>query len=157
MIRGFETPVRLEPQGRDRLQWGRAFAASLLAGLILLAVPRGSPWSAVTFFSPVVLGWSIPGQMPLILVWLLHLAVCVVSGLIVCRVIAGLRQGRAIATGGLLGLVLYVMNFGVVSTWWPETRGNELSVLFTHIVFGLVVAGSYRGLLRRNRSAVGSM
>ena len=105
---------------------------------------------AVTFFSPVVAGRTLSGQpLPLLVVWALHMGVSILYGLIVCRVVAGLKQARAILTGGLLGLVLYVINFGIVSTWWPSIRGNEISVVFTHIVFGLVVAGAYRGLLRR--------
>jgi len=150
MIRGFDIPPSLESESPGRLQWGAAVAAGLLAGLIFLAIPRGSPWSSVTFFSPVVAGRTLSGQsLPLLVVWALHLGVSILYGLIVCRVVAGLKQARAILTGGLLGLVLYVINFGIVSTWWPSIRGNEVSVVFTHIVFGLVVAGAYRGLLRR--------
>ena len=73
----------------------------------------------------------------------------VIYGLIISRVVAGLKQTRAIITGGLLGLVLYIINFVLVSLWWPSLRGNEVSVVFTHLVFGLVAAGAYRGLLKR--------
>ena len=80
---------------------------------------------------------------------LIHLAVSVLYGLLISRVVAGLKQQRAVFAGGLLGLLLYVVNFGVVSTWWPQLRGSEISVVFAHIVFGLIAAGAYRGLLRR--------
>jgi len=148
MIRKFEHVHFLEPESTDHIQWAQAIAAGLIAGLILLVLPGGSPWSSTTFFSPLVLGRSVAGISTLE-VWMLHLLVSIVYGLLICWAVMGLRQARAILTGGLFGLILYVVNFGVVSTWWPQIRGNEGSVLFTHVVFGLVIAGAYRGLLRR--------
>jgi len=50
-------------------------------------------------------------------------------------------------------LVLYFINLGVVTMWFPAMRGNEVSVFVTHVVFGLIAAGAYRGLLRRKVSA----
>src|ERR1041385_3605260 len=151
MITHFEPSYPLEPENPQRLQWRPAFLCGLIAGGILLLVPRGSPWSALTFFSPVIMGRALPAglQLPLLWVWLIHLAVSIVYGLIIARIIASLRQERAILTGGVIGLVLYVANFGIISTWWPQLRGNEVSVVFTHVVFGLLAAGGYRGLLRR--------
>src|SRR4029077_18076629 len=92
-------------------------------------------------------------EMPLLLVCLLHLAVSIVYGLIISRAVATLRWRRAFFTGALTGLVLYVVNFGVVSALWPGLRGAEFSVVVTHIVFGLITAGAYRGLLKRRREA----
>jgi len=125
--------------------------AGFLAGVVLLLAPRGSPWSTLTFFSPVVMGRILPPdmQMPLIITWLVHLGLSAIYGLSISRVVAHLTQGRAVATGGLMGLVLYLLNFGVVTALWPQLRGSELTVAFTHIVFGLIAAGGYRGLLRR--------
>ena len=150
MIRGFQRAQLLEPQNQHHLQWGPAFGAGLIAGFILLIVPRGSPWSALTFFSPAIMGRA-GGlvAMPLVVVWLLHLGVAVIYGLIISRVVSALTQIRAVLTGGLVGLLLYLINLGVVSFWWPEVRGNEVSVLFTHVVFGLIAAAVYRGLLKR--------
>ena len=151
MIKGFEPPRPAEPETRNRLQWGSAAGAGIIAGVILLLVPRGSPWSALTFFSPVVLGRSLPASLglPLLLVWIIHLLVSVLYGLIISRIVAGLTQQRAILTGGVAGLVLYVLNLGVVSLAFPALRGNEPGVIFTHVVFGLIAAGAYRGLLKR--------
>ena len=150
MIKGFETSQRLEPVAKSKLQWGPALGAGLIAGLILLVVPRGSPWSALTFFSPAVLGRNLAALgLPGAVRCGLHLLISITYGLIIARGVAGLKQGRAILTGGLLGLVLYVINFGVFSAFWPQLRGDEVSVVFTHIVFGLITAGAYRGLLKR--------
>ena len=150
MNTGFEPNQRLVPSLKDRIQWGPAIGAGLIAGLVLLIIPRGSPWSSFTFFAPAVMGRSVVGLgLMLGTASLIHLAVSVLYGLLISRVVAGLKQQRAVFAGGLLGLLLYVVNFGVVSTWWPQLRGSEISVVFAHIVFGLIAAGAYRGLLKR--------
>jgi hypothetical protein len=151
MIKGYESVHLLEPEEPLRFHLGPALGAGFIAGAILLIVPHGSPWSSLTFFSPVIMGRTIPGtiEMPLLLVWALHLAVSLFYGLIISRVVATLRRRRAFFTGALAGLVLYAVNFGVVSALWPWLRGAEFSVVVTHIVFGLITAGAYRGLLKR--------
>ena len=62
-----------------------------------------------------------------------------------------MRRRRAFVTGALAGFVLYAVNFGVVTAFWPWLRGAEFSIVITHIVFGLITAGAYRGLLKRKR------
>ena len=94
------------------------------------------------------MGRYFPG-MPVGLVWLIHLALAIVYGLVVCRFVASYRIQRALVTAGLAGLALYILNFAVVSFIWRAAPRNEVSVVFTHIVFALIAAGAYRGLLRR--------
>lgn len=151
MIKGYEPPHLLEPEEPGRFQMRPALGASLIAGVILLILPHGSPWSALTFFSPVIMGRTVPRtfEMPFLLVCIVHLAVSFIYGFIISRIVATLRRRPAIVAGALAGLVLYVVNFWVVSAFWPSLRGAEFSVLITHIVFGLITAGVYRGLLKR--------
>src|SRR5438105_5001995 len=98
MIRGFESAHPLEPEASGHMQWPAAFGAAFIAGTILLIVPRGSPWSSVTFFSPVIMGRALHGtlEMPLLFVWLIHLVVSVVYGAIISRIVAVLTKSRAI-------------------------------------------------------------
>jgi hypothetical protein len=157
MIRGYEPYIPLEPEDKPGIQWGPAVGAGFIAGLVLLLVPRGSPWSALTFFSPAILGRSMSSmEVPLAITWVLHLVVSIIYGLIISRVVAGLRQQRAVLIGGVAGLVLYFANLAMVSFCWPVLRGNEAPVVFAHVVFGLIAAGAYCGLLRR-RTPAGSM
>jgi hypothetical protein len=150
MIRGFSPPNPLEPENPGHMQWGPALGAGLIAGAVLMIAPRGSPWSSVTFFDPLVVGRNLPAQVTsMIPVWLMHLMVSIIYGFIISRTVVCLRQFRAIFTGGLVGLLLYALNLLVVSILWPHMRGNEASVAFTHIVFGLLAAAAYRGLLKR--------
>jgi hypothetical protein len=152
MIRGYESAHLLEPEEPTRFHVGPAFGAGFIAGAVLLIVPHGSPWESLTFFSPVIMGRTVPAlEMPLLLVWIVHLAISLIYGLIISRVVATLRWQRAFFTGALAGLILYAVNFGVVSALWPWLRGAEFSVVITHIVFGLITAGAYRGLLKRKR------
>lgn len=154
MIR-FEPSQHWEPEPVKEVQWRPAIGAGLVAGVILIVMPRGSPWEALTFFSPTVLGRSVSSfAPPLIVAWTLHLMVCLIYGLIVSRAVAHLNFEKAILVGGVVGAALYVANFGIFSAFWPGARGNELSVLLTHIVFGLLAAGVYRGLLRRSAPKV---
>ena len=158
MIHHFEPSHPAEPDDGQGLQWWAAVGGGLIAGMILLIVPRGSPWSALTFFSAVIMGRSLGpyNELPPFWAWVIHLGVSIIHGLLIAKAVSTLRRQQAIIVGGAVGLVLYVINFGVVSTWWPNLRGNELSVVFTHIVFGLIAAGAYRGLLRRRISGEGS-
>ena len=91
----------------------------------------------------------LTGGIPLMLVWVMHLAISVLYALIISAIVANLHRERAILTGGLAGLVLYFLNLGIVSLVWPQLRAPEVPIIFTHIVFGLLAAGAYRGLLKR--------
>jgi len=43
MISGFEPRAELEPESPRSIQWPAGFAAGLIAGVILLIAPRGTP------------------------------------------------------------------------------------------------------------------
>ena len=152
MIKGFTPIPPSEPETNTQLQWGPAAGAGLIVGVVLLLVPRGSPWSSMTIFSPIVMGRNLSGTaLSAPAAWLFHILVSILYGLLISRCIAGLRQGRAVLTGGFFGLTLYVINFGIVSTFWHQLRGDEILVVFTHVVFGLIAAAAYRGLLKRKQ------
>ena len=151
MITHFERVEPMQPVADGRFQWRAAFGAGALAGLILLILPRGSPWSDLTFFAPVVMGREIYAafNMTFLPATAIHMVVSILYGLVISRIVASLHQERAIIAGGVIGTVLYLVNFIVVTVLVSSLRGNESGVIFTHLVFGLVAAGAYRGLLRR--------
>jgi len=151
MIRRYEPPPLALPVDGSQLHWRAALGAGLIAGGILLLVPRGSPWSAFTFFEPGVMGRNVAriASIPLPVTWLIHLSISVFYGFIVSAAAIRLTKWRAILIGGLIGLALYFLNIGVVSVLLPGLLGAESLVAFTHFVFGLLAAGAYRGLLPR--------
>lgn len=142
------TDIRLSPR---YFQWLPALEAGFIAGLVLMIVPRGSPWSALTFFAPVVMGRVVPetAGLPLIITKALHLILSIGYGFIISLIVMRITQMRAIIVGAIVGLALYFANLAVFSAAFPEMKGDELTVAFTHIVFGAIAAGAYRGLLWR--------
>lgn len=155
MIKGFEPPQETEPVGEDCLQWLPAILAGLIAGVILLVLPHGSPWSRLTFFNPAVMGRIVPPSLgvPVFSVIVIHLGLSLIYGLIVSLLVINVRELHAVLVGGVVGVVLYCLNFGIVSLFIPALKGGEIPVLVTHFVFGLIAAGAYRGLLRRRVTA----
>jgi hypothetical protein len=155
MIKGFEPPLQTEPVAEDRLQWLPAIIAGLIAGVILLVLPHGSPWSPLTLFNPAVMGRIVPPSLgvPIFSVIVIHLGLSLIYGLIVSLMVINVRELRAVVVGGVVGLVLYCLNYGIVSLLIPALKGSEIPVLVTHLVFGLIAAGAYRGLLRRRVTA----
>jgi hypothetical protein len=151
-MRRYEHVEPPELENPFRFQPNRAMAAGLIAGAILILIPRGSPWEGMAFSEPVIMGRHFPG-LPLSLVWPIHLSLSVVYGLFVCRVVAPYRIRRAIVIAGLAGLVLYVLNLAVAAAVWGVSPSDEIPVVFTHFVFALIAAGAYRGFLRRTVAA----
>ena len=128
-----------------------AVAAGLIAAVVLLIVPHASPWEGLTSFTPALMGrvvshlWELGPFMTVVL----HLALGMIYGVLISFAVMHIRQMTAVLAGGVVGVVLYFLNLGAVSLWFPAMRGNEVSVFVTHFVFGLIAAGGYRGLLRR--------
>jgi hypothetical protein len=143
-----QTDVRLSPRN---FQWLPALEAGFLAGLVMMIVPRGSPWSALTFFAPVVMGRVIPetAGIPLVMTKAMHLILSIGYGFIISAVVMRITQMRAIIVGAIVGLALYFANWAVIGAAFPELKGDELTVAFTHMVCGGITAGAYRGLLWR--------
>ena len=155
MIKGFEQPYRAEPIEKNHWQGMPAVAAGLIAGVVLLIVPHASPWEGLTSFTPAIMGRVVPATWGLetFLVVVLHLALSLIYGIIISFAVINIREMAAVLTGGAVGLLLYLLNLAAVSMWFPAMRGNEMSVIVTHAVCGLITAGAYRGLLRRRMSA----
>lgn len=150
MIKGFEIPHRPEPMDPGHWQGLPALGAGLIAGVVMMVVPHANPWG-LSSFTPAILGRVIPSswELPMSGVVTVQLAISVLYGIVISFAVMHLREFRAVFVGGLVGLGLYLINLAAVSLWVPALRGNEVSVIFTHAVFGLVAAAAYRGLLRR--------
>ena len=136
---------------RQGVRWGKAWLAGIITGAILLVIPWGSPWAGITFTSPVIMGRAVPSQIALgyFEAALLHFAVCSVYALVLALLVNTFRPDRALLTGALGGLGLYILNFLVFRLMAPAMTGFEVPVALAHIVFGLLMTAIYRGLSKR--------
>jgi len=152
MIKGFEQPHQTEPI-ESNWQGMPAVAAGLIAGVVLLIVPHASPWEGLTSFTPALMGRvATESGLGTAMTIVLHLVLAIIYGVLISFVVSHIRQMAAVLAGGVVGVVLYFLNLGAISLWFPALRGNEVSVFVTHLVFGLIAAGAYRGLLQRKVS-----
>ena len=132
---------------RCAIDFKAALGAGLLIGLLLALFPRGSPWSGMTFFSPTVMGRTVtePGG-PFLLSLGAHLAPSVGYAIIIGLVVDKLRRVKAVIAGGIVGAVLFLINWAVFKFLVTDGTASESIVLLTHIAFGLITAGAYKGL-----------
>ena len=136
-----------EEEHRRALDFNAALSAGLVIGLLIVLFPRGSPWSGMTFFSPTVMGRTLPelgGSFLLSLGAQLALAIgyAIIIGLIVDKI----RRVKAVIAGGVIGAVLFLLNWAVFKFLVTDGTTRESLVLFTHVAFGLMTAGAYKGL-----------
>ena len=135
------------------IRWSAAVLAGLIIGGWFLILPRGIPWSSVTFFSAAVLGRVMPPDVPFLAAVVLHLALSVCYALVVAAVVHRLRPELAILTGAITGFGLYLLNLGAVYYLFHWAYGREPAVIIAHLLFGAFAAGAYRGLATRRTAA----
>jgi tetrahydromethanopterin S-methyltransferase subunit E len=108
MNAAIDNPYETKPFHDGHLQWRAVLGAGFIAGLVLLIVPRASPWSVLTFFAPVVMGRVVPEElgMPVFLSKVVHMGLAMVYGFIISLVVMRIHQLRAVFAGAAIGLVL---------------------------------------------------
>lgn len=146
------------------VDWKAAAGAGLIAGAIFLVlemmmVPMfmgGSPWGPPRMIGAMAMGQEVlppPATFNLAVVMVamvIHFVLSVAFAAALALIIARLGSGMALIVGAAFGLVLYLVNFYVMTAvfpWFAEAR-NWVSI-FAHIVFGLVAAAAYVKLARR--------
>lgn len=159
-------PHLTEPIVEGGMDWGAAGWAGLAAGAAFvllqtfsgLVFGEGGSSEAVRRLASVALGESVLSvETPF--TGLIFFAAAIVHtplSLIYARVLAAmihkLRMATALAVGAAFGAALYFLNYYVVSDFFPwfiSARGAE--ALVSHLVFGLLAAGVYKRLTRRQR------
>jgi hypothetical protein len=144
-----------DTMARGGMRWGPAATAGLIAGAIFLAlellmVPAflgGSPWSAPRMIAAIALG---PDVLPppatfeagiILTALIIHFLLSALYGLLLGALVRHMPMETAIPTGAVFGLVLYFVNFYIMTAvfpWFAMAR-NWVSV-FTHIAFGMAAA-----------------
>ena len=138
-----------------RLDWGAAVLAGLIAGAIAWLLSHGIPWFTSGLVSPTLMGRDLksPGLVDpyaSVMTVLAQLVVAIGYAMIVAPLVTRLRGLWAMALGGVIGLGLYALNFCVFHFFLGVAwSGGELPVIVTHVVFGMIAAGTYKGLAAR--------
>jgi hypothetical protein len=137
------------------VQWTTGLKAALAIGAIFWLAARGIPWATSGLVSPTVMGREIkpPGALDFnaaVLATALHFVCALVYGAIMMPLIHRFRYGSAWLIGAAMGVILYVINlaiFAMVAGGAPYSR--EFPVFVTHLAFGIVFTGVYKGLVKR--------
>lgn len=163
-----ELPLRSLDLERRVPNWPVAAVAGLAAGAVLMVldllwssiVEGGGPWRTSHMIAPIFTGadaarssaysFSV-GVVGIALA--AHYVLGIVFGLILAAIMTPLRldstPAKAILTGAVFGVVLYLVNFyGVarIFPWLSEMRG--WATLAAHLAFGVVAALFYWKLER---------
>lgn len=137
------------------VRWGRAVSAGLIVGAVFLLLSRGIPWASSGMVSFTVMGRELksPGMLDQGLdftVGALHMVCSIVYALIIIPIIHRFRPPLAMLTGTALGFLLYLISREVFTRLLdPGIAQHELNPFITHLAFGAVVAGFYKGQTRR--------
>jgi len=145
MVRPIERPV----------QWATGIKAALTIGAIFWLVTRGIPWAPSGLVSPTVMGREIkpPGAIDLntsVLATCLHFICAALYGTLMVPLIHKFTYSNAWLVGAALGIILYMLNLAIFSLFGdgaPYSR--EFPVLVTHLAFGIIFTGAYKGLVKR--------
>ncbi|VVE21197.1 membrane protein [Pandoraea aquatica] len=122
--------------------------------LMVLLVSGQSPWVPPRMVAAIVLGPGILSQPAtfdvsiVAMALMVHAAIGVVLGVVLGAIIAPFRLDSDVVTvsiaGGVFGLVVYVVNFYVMTQmfpWFTESRG--WTMLAGHIIFGAFAGYMY--------------
>jgi hypothetical protein len=165
-----ELPLRSRTVSGERRapDWPVAAVSGFAAGAVLMvldllwssAVDTGGPWRTSHMIAPMFLGQDAAqgaqfdfsfGAVALALAT--HYVLGIAFGLILAAILVPLNLDatllRALTTGAVFGLVLYVVNFYGMARlfpWLAEMRG--LATIAAHLVFGMVAALLYWKLER---------
>lgn len=143
----------------NSVRWKRALQAGLIVGAIMFLLTRGIPWAGSGAINPAVMGREIaPGEAatPMFFfgVMSLHFIVAALYGLIIAPIVHGFKPWAAGAVGAVVGLVLYFISYAIAGMMMEVLASQrEWPSLIIHIIFGIVCAETYKGMVRRRRVA----
>lgn len=147
----------------ENTQWGTAVYAALIAAvtylllqtLIISMIQGYSPMLPVQMIAALALGAeALTGTgftivIPVVAL-LIHLWLSIMTAWILAPFVGDMAMPKAVMLGAAAGLVIYVVNFHVLTlafTWFAGIRG--ISTLINHLVFGAVLVWSYQKLRAR--------
>lgn len=148
---------RSHPGLLSSVRWKRALQAGLIVGAIMFLLTRGIPWVGSGAINPAVMGREVaPGESatPMFFfgVMSLHFIVAALYGLIIAPIVHGFKPWAAGAVGAVVGLVLYFISYAIAGMMMEVPASQrEWPSLVIHVIFGIICAETYKGMVRRRR------
>lgn len=148
-----EKMLATEQPYERRVQWVTALYAGLIAGALLLIFSGGSPWSSGGH--PTVMGrWmEHPAEVKTsngFVIAVMHMVLAIGYAFLIVPLVHRFTPTVAVLGGAGLGAILYLVDYVVLSRVFGTVFGErELMVFLTHIVYGMLAAGAYKGLAPR--------
>ena len=148
---------------RSGLDWRAAIWSGIIAGAVFMMLEMvlvpvflgGSPWGPPRMIAAIAMGKEVlppPDSfalVPLMVAMMVHFLLSIVLAVILGLIVGRLGTAAALMAGAVFGLVVYLVNFygmTAVFPWFAMAR-NWISI-FAHVMFGVVAALSYKGLLK---------
>lgn len=140
-----------------------AVSAGLIAGLVFVIVEMllvatvggGSPWGPPRMMAAIAMGTDVLPPPPtfdlgiVMIGMIIHFVLSVILGLILGWVISNWRlgMGMAILVGLVFGLLVYLVNFYVMTGLFPWfANARNMITIFAHLVFGGVLGWVYHSM-----------
>lgn len=145
--------------GDSQLNLNGILASGLIAGAVflvleLIMVPLflgASPWGPPRMIAAILLGEGVlppPATFAFGVVLtavVFHFVLSIIYAALFDWVFGGMRMGPLIGVGVLFGLGLFLVNFFIFTGIWPWfAEARNWVTLFTHLVYGGVLAWSYK-------------
>lgn len=138
--------------------------SGLIAGVVFMMLEMimvwaflgNSPWGPPRMIAAIVMGRGVlppPATFSISIMMMamaIHFMLSWVYALIYGWAFGGLKLGMAIVIGAVMGLVIYLVNFYGFTAIWPWFANARTWVsLFSHIMFGIVLAWSYQTIANK--------
>lgn len=149
----------------DHIDWKAALWAGLIGGavfmmleMLMVAVFLGkSPWGPPHMIAAIALGKGVlpmPGGPPptfdggvLLAAMAVHFILSIIFAFILAWVLKGRPYGTSLLIGVVFGLVLYLVDFYLLTGIFPWfAMARNWVTIFSHLAFGLVTAMTYKSL-----------
>jgi hypothetical protein len=152
----FESFEEQERRAQQELNVGALVKATLLAGILIFAVPAG-PWMSQESMVNVM-GRGMGNQA--VVAFVCHFAVAFIYAFIIALCIYRLPLGAGVGFGALLALPLWALNYSIFVAG-AGFQANEVHAAIAHFMFCLFFSVGYRGLAvprprRKDGAAQGS-
>ena len=140
-------PERQEAIAKRAFDWKAGLYAGLISGAFFLFLSRGMPYISpgipnLAMGRPV----GVEFEGGILFTITVQMAMSILYALVIGAVVFRFNPLPAVFVGGLVGLVLYGLNYLVFRILVGDLYGDEAGVLLVHIVYGLLAAALYKAL-----------